>query len=235
MSLPLSRLPLGISRSLGALTLALYLLVAGGIAVYSQGSTIQLDEKVIASAERKYGPIARKRLEDWQALMASGRNKPEAEKLKLVNDFFNQVPWISDPEHWSKTDYWATPSEMLASNGGDCEDFAIAKYFTLVAIGVPDDKLKITYVKTRDPNPINQSHMVLAYYSTPTAVPMVLDNLIPQIKSGAQRADLTPVYSFNGSGLWLAKERGAGKQVAGGSSNIAFWRELTARMGTEFL
>jgi predicted transglutaminase-like cysteine proteinase len=234
MSSALNRLSAPLSRSLGALALALYLLVAGGLAVYSQDSTIQLDEKVIASAERKYGPVARKRLEDWQALMASGRNKSESEKLKLVNDFFNQIPWISDPEHWGKADYWATPSEMLASNGGDCEDFAIAKYFTLVAIGVPDEKLKITYVKTRDPNPINQSHMVLAYYSTPTAVPMVLDNLIPQIKSGAQRADLTPVYSFNGSGLWLAKERGAGKQVEGGSSNIAFWRELTARMGKEF-
>ena len=63
---------------------------------------------------------------------------------------------------------------------------------------------------------------------------MILDNLIPQIKSGAQRPDLTPVYSFNGSGLWLAKEKGAGKEVSGGSSNIAFWRDLTSRMGKEF-
>jgi predicted transglutaminase-like cysteine proteinase len=207
---------------------------AASVVVHSQASRIQLDEKVIASAERKYGPIARKRLEDWQQLLDSGGARTESQKLAAVNDFFNQVPWVSDPEHWKKNDYWATPVEMLASNGGDCEDFAIAKYFTLVALGVADDKLKITYVKTRDPNPINQSHMVLAYYSTPTGQPLILDNLVPQIKPGAQRADLTPVYSFNGSGLWLAKEKGAGKQVEGGSSNIAFWRDLTSRMGKEF-
>jgi predicted transglutaminase-like cysteine proteinase len=206
----------------------------GALVVHSQSTRIQIDERVIASAERKYGPIARKRLEDWQQLLDTGQSKTESQKLALVNSFFNTVPWVSDPEHWKKADYWATPVEMLASNGGDCEDFAIGKYFTLVALGVPDEKLKITYVKTRDPNPINQSHMVLAYYSTPTGVPLVLDNLVPEIKSGTQRADLTPVYSFNGSGLWLAKERGTGKQVEGGSSNIAFWRELTARMGQEF-
>lgn len=207
---------------------------AASLVVHSQATRIQIEERVVASAEKKYGPIARKRLDDWQQLLDTGGSKSESQKLAAVNDFFNQVPWVSDPEHWKKADYWATPIEMLASNGGDCEDFAIAKYFTLVALGVADDKLKITYVKTRDPNPINQSHMVLAYYPSPTGVPLILDNLVPQIKPGTQRADLTPVYSFNGSGLWLAKEKGAGKQVEGGSSNIAFWRDLTSRMGKEF-
>jgi predicted transglutaminase-like cysteine proteinase len=217
-----------------ALAAALGLVVAGTVSVYSQATQIRLEEKVLASAEAKYGAAARKRLEDWQKLLDGERARTESQKLTLVNDFFNQITWVSDPDHWKKADYWATPTEMLATNGGDCEDFAIAKYFTLVALGVPDEKLKITYVKTRDPNPINQSHMVLAYYSTPTGQPLILDNLIPQIKSGAQRPDLTPVYSFNGSGLWLAKEKGAGKQVEGGSSNIAFWRDLTSRMGKEF-
>lgn len=231
----MNRLPLPFASTVSMLAVALGLMTAGNVSVYSQSGTVQIDENVIASAERKYGVAARKRLEDWQTLLASGRGLPELEKLTLVNDFFNRIIWISDPEHWKKADYWATPLEMLATNGGDCEDFAIAKYFTLLAIGVPDEKLKITYVKTHDPNPINQSHMVLAYYSTPTGNPLILDNLIPQIKLGSQRADLTPVYSFNGSGLWLAKARGTGKQVPGGSSNIAFWRELTARMGKELL
>ena len=222
------------ARAVKALFAALWLVTAGSVAVYSQARQIRLEEKVLASAEAKYGVAARKRLEDWQRLLDSERANTESQKLALVNDFFNRITWVSDPDHWAKADYWATPTEMLATNGGDCEDFAIAKYFTLVALGVPDEKLKITYVKTRDPNPINQSHMVLAYYSTPTGQPLILDNLIPEIKSGAQRADLTPIYSFNGSGLWLAKEKGAGKQVEGGSSNIAFWRDLTTRMGKEF-
>jgi predicted transglutaminase-like cysteine proteinase len=123
---------------------------------------------------------------------------------------------------------------MLASNGGDCEDFSIAKYFSLVALGVSIDKLRITYVKARDYNPVSQAHMVLTYYATPGVMPLVLDNLIPEIKPASQRPDLTPVYSFNGDGLWLAKARGDGKAVKGGSGNISLWRGLIARMGKEF-
>ena len=121
---------------------------------------------------------------------------------------------------------------MLSSGGGDCEDFSIGKYFTLLALGVPTEKLKITYVKTRIWNPVNQAHMVLTYYANPAAMPVVLDNLIPEIKPADQRPDLTPVYSFNGDGLWLAKERGAGKRVTGGNK-IGLWRDMLARMSKE--
>lgn len=216
------------------LFLAASLFAGSSLLVLSQNSSVRLDPKVISSAERKFGSHAKNRLEQWQQLMDSAKGKPESAKLSLVNDFFNRIPFISDNEHWGKNDYWATPVEMLASNGGDCEDFSIGKYFTLLSLGVSIDKLKITYVKTRDPNPINQSHMVLTYYSTQESIPLVLDNLIPEIKSADQRADLTPVYSFNGAGLWLARERGEGKRVSGGSSNIGLWRDLLARMGKEF-
>lgn len=216
------------------LLLAIALSASGPLLVQSQSSNVRLDGRVLSSAERKYGSSARSRLEQWQRLMDTAKGKSESAKLTLVNDFFNQIPFVSDYDHWGKSDYWATPVEMLASNGGDCEDFSIGKYFTLLTLGVSIDKLKITYVKTRDPNPINQAHMVLTYYSTPDAVPLVLDNLIPEIKAADQRPDLTPVYSFNGAGLWLARERGEGKRVQGGSNNIGLWRDLLARMGQEF-
>ena len=127
MALPLNRPSLQLPRSLGALALALYLLAAGALAVYSQGSSIELDERVIASAERKYGPVARKRLEDWQALMMSNRSKSESEKLKLVNDFFNQIPWISDPEHWSKADGGPRPLLPLGPLVSDREQKRFAR------------------------------------------------------------------------------------------------------------
>lgn len=209
-------------------------LFAGIITVLSDESNIVLSERIFNAAERKYGGDAKRRLIAWQQLIASSRQKPEREKLAAVNDFFNQISFVSDAEHWRKEDYWATPAEMLASNGGDCEDFSIGKYYTLVALGVSMDKLRITYVKARNWNPINQAHMVLTYYPTPSAIPLVLDNLLPEIKPASLRPDLTPVYSFNGDGLWLAKERGEGKGVSGGSRNIGFWRELNARMGKEF-
>lgn len=213
---------------------AVWLVLANAIPVISEPTGITLTARMLDGAERKHGAKARERLEAWQKLIASGRSRPESEKLELANDFFNKIPFISDAEHWNVNDYWATPTEMLATNGGDCEDFSIGKYFTLLALGVSMDKLKITYVKAKNWNPINQAHMVLTYYSAPGAIPLVLDNLIPEIKPASQRPDLTPVYAFNGAGLWLAKERGEGKSVAGGSSSIGFWRDLNARMGKEF-
>ncbi len=200
---------------------------------YAQDLAIQISEKALVGAARKYGPSARLRLTAWVRLMAENGGKPEPDKLQIVNAFFNQIPWVSDPEHWAKPDYWATPPEMLASNGGDCEDFSIGKYFTLLALGVAMDKLKITYVKARDPNPINQAHMVLTYYLKPDAIPLVLDNLIPEIKPATERSDLTPIYAFNGDGLWLAKERSLGR-VASGPGNISMWRDMNSRLGKEF-
>lgn len=197
---------------------------------------IQFTPHMLDVAEKKHGPLARQRLEAWQKVAWSSRERPEIEKLRQVNDFFNRIPFVSDAEHWGVNDYWATPTEMLMTNGGDCEDYAIAKYFTLLMLGVPMEKLKITYVKARNPQwtPPSQAHMVLTYYADNKAIPLVLDNLIPEIRPASQRSDLTPVYAFNGAGLWLAQQRGLGKTVEGGSNNIGFWRDLIARMGKEF-
>lgn len=206
----------------------LFLAGATGAADYE----IRLTEKVIASAEAKYGRDARRRLVAWTSLVASSKNKAEAEKLKLVNTLFNRVPNVPDMENWGRQQYWATPVEMLASNGATAEDYAIGKYFTLLALGVSMSSLHITYVKAASLPPASQAHMVLTYYSSPDSMPLVLDNLDPEIKPGSAREDLTPVYSFNGNGLWLARERSAGRSVASGNANL--WNEMNARMGKEF-
>lgn len=226
---------MGLRRAVRRLLWLLVPLLAclAGIA-WPEPASLTLPAEVLARAERKYGAAARQRLLEWERLAADARGKTEPEKLVLVNDFFNRIPFLSDAAHWGREDYWATPAEMLASYGGDCEDFSIAKYFTLVALGVPAEKLKITYVRAKMLSPGNQAHMVLTYYATPAAVPAVLDNLVPEIRPASGRPDLVPVYSFNGDGLWLSRERGEGKAVAGGAGNIGFWRDLKARLGKEF-
>ena len=185
-----------------------------------------LEQSVLDAAESKYGVEARNRLLAWQEFVRSDNNGSEKEKLESVNRFFNRLTFVSDAIHWQKTDYWATPVEFLASSGGDCEDFAVAKYFTLKLLGVPEQKLNLTYVKAWK---LNQAHMVVTYYPTPGAEPLVLDNLIEEIKPGSERPDLLPVYSFNGSGLWLAQERSRGKLV-GRSDRMKLWNELLERM-----
>jgi len=211
--------------------LALALALCFGL-LLAQDVSLQLTEKVIASADKKYGAGARQRLVAWVKLIADNRKKAEADKLKLANDFFNQIPWFSDAEHWGVEDYWATPVEMLASNGGDCEDYAIAKYFTLLALGFPMDRLRINYVLAPAQDPANQAHMVLTYYPKPDAVPFILDNLVKEIKLASARPDLIPVYSFNGEGLWLAKERASGR-ASSSSSKISLWAQLNERLGKE--
>lgn len=188
-----------------------------------------LSQKLFDYVQWKYGTAAKQRVMDWEKIIEEGKKLPELEKLKMANDFFNQVPYYTDQEHWGIEDYWATPVETLASNGGDCEDYAIGKYFTLLAMGMPMDKLMITYAKALK---TNQPHMILAYYDTPNADPLILDNLDKAMRHGAERNDIEPIYTFNGDGLWLALERGGGRRISG-SDRFSIWNDLIARMNAE--
>ena len=190
---------------------------------------IALGPEVIQNVRDKYGEQAVNRVLSWQKLMQSGKGQKEKEKLAAVNDFFNRLRFRSDIKLWGKNDYWATPIEAMGKGAGDCEDYSIAKYFTLRELGVPDSKLRIMYVKALK---LNQAHMVLTYYSTPGAMPLVLDNLNPRILPANKRTDLAPVYSFNGDGLWLSKSRSKGLRV-GTSKRINLWQDLKARMKME--
>ena len=203
-----------------------WLLLLAGAALALEA---ELAAQMVAWAKANYGAAAAERVQRWHGLSSSGA-AAELDKLLRVNSFFNEVPSVDDIRHWRKQDYWATPLELLASNGGDCEDFAIAKYFTLRELGVPDERLKIAYVKARLA-PCGQSvaHMVLTYYATPEAEPLVLDNLVGAIKPARERPDLTPLYSFNARGLWAAKERVLGKWL-GTAEDINLWRDLLQRM-----
>lgn len=192
--------------------------------------SIVLNDKQISEVVRQYGPSAGGRLKDWRNLIIQNKNKNISEKLVLVNRFFNQLEFISDQKHWNEKDYWATPVEFLATKGGDCEDFAIAKYFTLRELGVPVERMRITYVKALT---LNQAHMVLAYYETPGAEPLLLDNIDKDVKPASQRKDLIPVYSFNGDSLWLAKELHGRGRLVGKSQRIGLWRKLISKIQKE--
>ena len=188
---------------------------------------LQLHPIVLEKIEYKYGPAARQRFVDWQKLMAEGKSMAEQDKLREVNYFFNRnILFANDIVLWLKDDYWATPLELLCKGAGDCEDFAIAKYFTLLEVGVDESKLRITYVKALN---LNLPHMVLTYYENPQADPLVLDNLTSNISSATERTDLLPVYSFNGTSLWINKLKGSGRRVGDGE-RLDVWADLNRRM-----
>jgi len=137
-----------------------------------------------------------------QSAMASVVGQNELVRAQAVNDFYNhRISFRDDIDLWGQVDYWASPMETLQRGAGDCEDYAIAKYFTLVAMGLPHRKLRMVYVRVAMGGAL-QPHMVLALYPAPDADPLVLDSLVPEMRPASQRTDLTPVFSFNAEGIW---------------------------------
>ena len=185
--------------------------------------------QILRQVEQDYGNYARQRVLIWYQLINGYNDVRALEKLELVNNFFNQLAFVNDSELWGQEDYWATPLQMISSNGGDCEDYSIAKYFTLRKMGIPEERMRLTYVKALQ---LNQAHMVLTYFPTPDSEPLILDNLVTDIRLSSERTDLVAVYSFNGNGLWLAKKKGADERV-GRSERLSRWQEVIARINNE--
>jgi predicted transglutaminase-like cysteine proteinase len=206
-------------------TILILLLTASAAA--SQG--LGLTQDVLDWFEQKYGTPAKHRLQHLQHLIKTNTDAPERIQLVKINNYFNAIPYRRDASLWKKRDYWATPFELIGTQGGDCEDYAIAKYFALREMGFPEHKLRISYVKSVD---LNQAHMVLAYYPNKDSDPLILDNLEKKIRTAAQRKDLIPVYSFNGDGLWQAVSRLQGIKV-GSASRLRLWNELKRKMAAE--
>lgn len=198
-----------------------------GAALFAAGRLILIDDSILERVQQTYGTEARERVLNWSSLLERTDLADDRERLETTNRFFNRVRFVDDIKHWGENDYWATPVEFLGSNGGDCEDFSIAKYLTLRHLGVPEERLRLVYVKALR---LNQAHMVVAYLATPDAEPLILDNLVPEIRPASTRTDLLPVYSFNGESLWLAKERGLGRAPIGSSDRISLWTQLQQRL-----
>lgn len=183
---------------------------------------------------QRFGAPAAASFSDWQKLLKDGSAQPEAANLKRVNDFFNRrVRFDEDLTVWGSSDYWATPMETLGRGAGDCEDFAIVKYFSLLLLGIPDEKMRLVYVQARlggVNSSITQAHMVLAFYPSPDAEPVILDNLINDLQPASRRPDLQPVFSFNSQGLW---QGASGARGAGGPGTLSRWQELLRRARAE--
>jgi len=192
-----------------------------------RGFTTAVSERLIALYSQRFGPQAAERLNAWKryARTRGGTPATERELLDEVNRILNRITFVDDATHWGEDDYWATPAETVASNGADCEDYTIAKYFLLKELGVPISRLRMTYVKSLK---LNQAHMVLAYYSRPDAEPLVLDNLEDSVRGASQRPDLILVYSFNDEEVWVEL-----KGRVGSPRQIRNWSALIERLERE--
>lgn len=137
-------------------------------------------------------------LQIWRAELSQYKNTSIKTMAERVNDFVNKTAYVVDQKVWGKSDYWATPVEFLVRGAGDCEDFAIAKYTALRALGVPEDRLRVAIVHD---NVKNIPHAVLIVYTE--SGPMILDNQIKSMISGEIAGRYRPIYSINRTAWWL--------------------------------
>lgn len=150
----------------------------------------RFDREMQANADQPDIAALRRQIKDFRGLSL----RAMAQK---VNDVINAHPYILDNKNWGKTDYWETPVEFL-KRGGDCEDFAIAKYTALRALGVPEDRLRLAIVHDKQKN---IPHALLIVYADEAAY--VLDNQVPDVRASNRVTRYRPIFSINRTAWWL--------------------------------
>ncbi len=140
------------------------------------------------------------RVQMWKSELQKMRGLSAREQIDTVNTYINKVRYIDDSKNYKKSDYWATPIEFF-SRGGDCEDFAIAKYASLRALGFSSDQLRIAIVQDKIRN---LAHALLIVYTDDGAY--VLDNQNKNVESMESVTRYQPVFSINSDSWWLHKK-----------------------------
>jgi predicted transglutaminase-like cysteine proteinase len=135
-------------------------------------------------------------LREWLEFLDGLHGEDRWTQLVRVNQYINRYRYVSDQLNWGVSDYWATPEELFARNG-DCEDYAIAKFFSLKLLGWSDDELRI--VALQDLQREKGHAVLIAYHDGKT---WLLDNQIGEVTAAATVTHYQPVYSVNESGWW---------------------------------
>jgi predicted transglutaminase-like cysteine proteinase len=196
-----------------------------------QGYLLAVRAALQQRMDARFGSQAGPRMAELaESLQAAGRIADETLRVERINQIANRARYATDQMLWKSDDYWATPAEFAAVAAGDCEDYALAKYFALRELGMQADKLRITYVRLLREGRL-ENHMVLAYYPKPGAEPWVMDNLEKRFMRAGERPDLTPVYSFNDDRVW--KIQGGSDRELGSPQHLRKWRELLDRVRAE--
>lgn len=217
------------------LSLGLVLLVVLGLRLSQADAPARMDFDVMRAAmQERYGSQGVQAVDAWESLLRELDGRPVREQLRGVNRFFNErIRFGEDQDIWGQPDYWATPVESLGKARGDCEDYSIGKYVSLRILGVPNEQLRLIYVRARiggRHSSISQAHMVLGYYPSSDAEPLILDNLVGEVRPANERDDLQPVFSFNSDGLWTP---GARSSQADPTARLSRWGNVLQRLEQE--
>ena len=150
------------------------------------------DIKYINNSDKK--SFIENRLDKYKNLKIQVKDYELIKKLSHINSFVNKILPAYDTSTQASLDYWATPKEFLLQGHGDCEDYVITKYFTLLEVGIPKEKLYFAIVDIKGQK---DSHMILLYLETKESTPLVLDNLSSMVIPITRRTKLIPKFAFN--------------------------------------
>lgn len=144
------------------------------------------------------GPVTEKWKENIALIEKMNLNRED--KIKVVNDFINKsIVYTEDRDNYHMNDYWASPTEALTRGYGDCEDYALAKYFTLKQLGVPEDEMRIVVLNDTRKNIL---HAILVIENNDGGTNYVLDNQNKAVMMDNQIAYYIPIYSINERNWW---------------------------------
>ena len=175
-----------------------------------------IDEKAITIRLIKYLDL-KKKIKEFKTL----------KKLSYVNAFYNKILPINDLTKYKVDDYWSTPKEFLINGRGDCEDYAIAKYFTLIETGIPKEKLFLAVVKVKNET---DYHMVLLYFEDKKSMPLVLDNLSFKVVPFNIRKKLEAKFIFNEKEAFVLKDKKIYKKAKINWGKVNKWQELLTKV-----
>ncbi len=198
------------------------------VSLHSHVAAFEVSEKLLDKIREQHGSVAETRLRNWRKMVKHSDARMDIEKLRLVNDFINRAHQVTHANSWYKTDARADPLAFLVNHSGDGQDFTVAKLFTLHQMGVDLVKLRIGYVKSKD---LDHSHTVLAYFPSPNAEPLILDNIVRHIKPSSARKDIEPIYLFDPRDIMMAA--GESRQLPTEKSNhLVKWQNLLPNLET---
>lgn len=134
----------------------------------------------------------------WEILLDGLKGDSKMAQLVAVNRFMNYQIYVPDADGG---DTWASPGEFLR-RGGDCEDYAIAKFISLRRLGWPSEALRMVVVWDTDRDLAHAILVVSLGHHT-----YVLDNTVAEILDARRRVHYRPILSLNEEKGWLYEWR----------------------------
>jgi predicted transglutaminase-like cysteine proteinase len=135
-------------------------------------------------------------MQKWSQLVDRLAPLPLREKVVRASAALNAVSYVPSTRNWSRATYWETPLEFLAY-GGQCQDYAVAKYMLLRQAGVPADQMRIVVLRATS---LDEDHAVLVVDVDGEA--LMLDNKQTGVVPVHSETSYRPYYSINELGWW---------------------------------